>query len=91
MDHVVARLRYKRCLMVVDNCEHVVEATAEVAEQLLWVSPNCRILATSREGLGVTGEHIVAVPGLDTNDVTAPAVDLFRERVRARSVSRVRI
>ena len=87
MDAVTMALSNRRALIVVDNCEHVVEATAEVAEQLLRVSPNCRILATSREGLGVTGEHIVVVPGLDTNDVTAPAVDLFRERVRARDQS----
>ena len=87
MDAVTMALSNRRALIVVDNCEHVVDATAEVAEQLLQVSPNCRILATSREGLGVTGEHIVVVPGLDTNDVTAPAVDLFRERVRARDQS----
>ncbi len=85
MDAVTMALSNRRALIVVDNCEHVVEAAAEVAEQLLQVAPDCRILATSREGLGVTGEHIVVVPGLDTNDVTASAVDLFRERVRARN------
>ena len=50
MDAVTMALSNRRALIVVDNCEHVVEATAEVAEQLLRVSPNCRILATSREG-----------------------------------------
>ena len=84
LDAVAMALSNRRALIVVDNCEHVVEAAAEVAEQLLQISPNCRILATSREGLGVTGEHIVVVPGLDTSDATAPAVELFRSRVRAR-------
>ncbi len=84
LDAVAMALSNRRALIVVDNCEHVVEAAAEVAEQLLQISPNCRILATSREGLGVAGEHIVVVPGLDTSDATAPAVELFRSRVRAR-------
>lgn len=87
MDTVAMALSGRRTLLLVDNCEHVVEATAEVVEQLLRVSPNCRILATSREGLGVAGENIVVVPGLDTNDVAAAAVELFCERVRARDAS----
>ena len=82
MDAVAMALSNRSALIVVDNCEHVVEATAEVVEQLLRVSPHCRILATSREGLGVAGENIVVVPGLDTNDVTGAAVELFRKRVR---------
>lgn len=87
MDAVAMALSNRCALIVVDNCEHVVEATADVVEQLLRVSPNCRILATSREGLGVAGEHIVVVKGLGTNDVTDAAVDLFRRRVRASDAS----
>ena len=87
MDAVAMALSNRSALIVVDNCEHVVEATAEVVEQLLRVSPHCRILATSREGLGVAGENIVVVPGLDTNDVTGAAVELFRKRVRAGDAS----
>ena len=60
-------------LIVLDNCEHVIVAAAEIAEHLLRRCPGLRILATSREGLRVGGEIIWAVPPLGVDD----AVQLF--------------
>jgi len=75
-------------LLVVDNCEQVVDAAAVVVEQLLAACPGVRVLATSREALAVPGEVQVAVhpldlpPGDDEIDAS-PAVQLFVERARA--------
>src|SRR5918998_4156576 len=57
-------LRNRKVLLVLDNCEHLVEACAELAEALLHSCPELRILATSREALGVTGEVAWPVPSL---------------------------
>ena len=61
---LVAHLAEKRLLLVLDNCEHLLAACADVASTLLRASPGVRILVTSREGLGVSGEHIYRVPPL---------------------------
>ncbi|MEO7556050.1 MAG: AfsR/SARP family transcriptional regulator, partial [Acidimicrobiales bacterium] len=66
-------------LLVLDNCEHVITAAAEVAEGLLRGCPGLRLLATSREGLRVGGETIWPVPPLVPDD----AVRLFRARAQA--------
>ncbi|HEX2781944.1 MAG TPA: BTAD domain-containing putative transcriptional regulator, partial [Ilumatobacteraceae bacterium] len=66
-------------LIVLDNCEHVIDTAAEVAEDLLRRCPELRLLATSREGLRVGGETIWAVPPLATDD----AVQLFVARAQA--------
>ncbi|MEV1002861.1 BTAD domain-containing putative transcriptional regulator [Nonomuraea sp. NPDC050202] len=58
-------LRPRRMLLVLDNCEHVVEQVAELAEVLLRSCPDLRILATSREPLAVAGEVLWSVPPLD--------------------------
>ncbi len=63
-DTIASHLRAKDLLLVLDNCEHVIEAAAEVAERLLGACPGLRILATSREPLGVDGEVVYAVPSL---------------------------
>jgi predicted ATPase/class 3 adenylate cyclase len=57
-------LRPQNCLLVLDNCEHLVAACAELAAVLLQAAPNVRILATSREALGITGETAWRVPSL---------------------------
>ncbi|MFD0466976.1 BTAD domain-containing putative transcriptional regulator [Nonomuraea thailandensis] len=62
---LVAVLRPRRALLVLDNCEHVVEQVAELAEVLLRSCPDLRILATSREPLAVAGEVLWSVPPLD--------------------------
>jgi predicted ATPase/DNA-binding SARP family transcriptional activator len=64
VETVVDALRTRRCLLVLDNCEHLVEASAGLVRNLLAGCPELRILATSREVLGVPGETTWRVPGL---------------------------
>jgi non-specific serine/threonine protein kinase len=54
----------RRLLLVLDNCEHLLSAIADLADAILATSEGVHVLATSREGLGVTGERILAVPSL---------------------------
>lgn len=77
-------------LVVLDNCEHVVEAAAEVSVRLLREAPGIRILATSREPLAVAGEHRRPVPPLDlppagagVDAAAAASVRLFVARASA--------
>ncbi|MGW0479784.1 ATP-binding protein [Nonomuraea sp. NPDC003214] len=91
LDRLVAALRGKRLLIVLDNCEHVVEQAARVADRVLADCPGVRILATSREPLGITGEVTWALPplglppaGTGADEAGAyPAVRLFAERAAA--------
>jgi predicted ATPase len=69
-------LRDKRVLLALDNCEQVVQACAELACALLRGCPGLTLLATSREVLGLSGEHVLRVPPL----APAAAVELFAER-----------
>ena len=62
-------LRSKKVLMILDNCEHQVEACAKLAEALLRSSPELRVLATSREALGIVGEVAWPVPSLSLPDL----------------------
>ena len=55
----------KRLLLILDNCEHVIDAAAKLAEALLRQCPHAVILATSREVLRITGEHVYRVPPLE--------------------------
>jgi predicted ATPase/class 3 adenylate cyclase len=66
-------------LLVIDNCEHVVDAAAELVEAILAQSATVRILATSREGLGVVGERLRRVPSLEVKAAT----ELFVERAQS--------
>ncbi|MFE5295456.1 ATP-binding protein [Streptomyces sp. NPDC056632] len=77
--HLVEHLSRRPLLLVLDNCEHVVGAAAALAETLLTHCPDLRILATSREPLGVPGEAVRPVEPLPP----APAHRLFAERARA--------
>ncbi len=85
------RLRSADLLLVLDNCEHVLDASAELAVALLAGAPGLRMLATSREPLGVPGEAAYPVPPLavpsgdaDSPDAAAaPAVRLFADRASA--------
>jgi predicted ATPase/DNA-binding CsgD family transcriptional regulator len=63
---LVAHLLNKRTLLILDNCEHLVGACAEMAITLLRACPHLRILATGREPLGVAGETVLSVPPLST-------------------------
>ena len=62
-------LKKKRLLLLLDNCEHLLQACAEFASTMLQACPNVRILATSRERLGVTGELTYRVPPLSMPDL----------------------
>jgi len=71
-------------LLVFDNCEHVLDAAADLVEAILAHSATVRILATSREGLGVADEHLWPVPSLDVGTgIDSSAVMLFGERAQA--------
>ncbi|WP_405967905.1 tetratricopeptide repeat protein [Streptomyces sp. NBC_00015] len=74
-----AVLEDRELLLVLDNCEHLVEDAARLTALLLASCPGVRVLATSRESLGITGEILVPVPPLPPD----PAVRLFLDRARA--------
>jgi non-specific serine/threonine protein kinase len=72
-------LRVKNLLLVLDNCEHLISACAQLAGTLLQACPNLWILATSRETLGIVGESAFGVPSLSVPDpgrVSSVEVDL---------------
>ncbi|MBA2692630.1 MAG: hypothetical protein H0U65_09080 [Rubrobacter sp.] len=75
---IIESMRPKSALVILDNCEHVVEAAALLAESLLRACPNLRILATSRVALGVPGEVLHPVPPLDLPDPSRPAEEMER-------------
>ena len=87
-------LRDRRALLIVDNCEHVVDETARVINRLLAHCSHLRILATSRQPLGVSGEQVRPIPPLAVpaeNEMVgglalvreAPAIQLLVERARS--------
>ena len=99
IDAVLDYLRDKELLLVLDNCEHVVDAVAAIVERLLAACPGLPILATSRETLGIPGESIFPVPrsacpeqrrsadwddaGVDGREAGTHAVQLFLDRAQA--------
>jgi predicted ATPase/DNA-binding SARP family transcriptional activator len=70
-----------RALLVLDNCEHLIDACAHLADALLARCPGLRVMATSREPLGIVGEYLMAVPPLPPG----PATMLFADRAAAAS------
>ena len=85
-DRVIEFLQTKRALLVVDNCEHVLPAATELIAGILLRAPRVRILATSRERLGVEGEQRIPIGPLSTpawDDPSGPSSVLFRDRARA--------
>ncbi|WP_037649875.1 ATP-binding protein [Streptomyces flavidovirens] len=79
MERLLAALEGRELLLLLDNCEHVVEGAARLAGLLLGACPGVRVLATSREALGITGEALCALPPLGP----ASAVALFTDRAAA--------
>jgi predicted ATPase/DNA-binding SARP family transcriptional activator len=73
-------LRDRQLLLVLDNCEHLVDACAELVTALLRAAPGLRVLVTSRHALRIAGEHIMVV---DPLDVGQESVELFRHRATA--------
>jgi class 3 adenylate cyclase len=83
-ESVAAALEGRVRLLVIDNCEHVLDAVADLVDAILAQSATVKILATSRQGLVVADEQLWPVPPLDVVAGTdSPAVDLFIERSRA--------
>ena len=88
LEALVYRLRSAELLLILDNCEHLLDACAELAGALLRAAPGLRVLATSREPLGIPGEVTCPVRPLDLppetaagqDAVHAPAVRLFLDR-----------
>ena len=90
---LIGFLEQKRILLVFDNCEHVIESVAVLAERIYGAASQAYILATSRESLRVEGEHVHKLAPLGAPDahsvrtaaetLTFPAVQLFMERAAA--------
>jgi predicted ATPase/class 3 adenylate cyclase len=90
---ILDHLHGRELLLILDNCEHVVAASAELADSLLRGSPSLRIVATSREALGIAGEALFPVPSLalPEGDRSLPldqlsgfeAIRLFADRASA--------
>src|SRR5436309_880137 len=91
-DSIAAAVGTKQLLLVIDNCEHLIDAAAGIVEALLRASPAASLLATSREPLRESGEYVYRVPSLavpaednqDIDDVLRyGAVRLFVSRAQA--------
>lgn len=90
---LLTELGPRQLLLIVDNCEHLIAACAELADAILRICPRVRILATSREPLGIAGEVAWRVPSLSVAPIARPprpddllayeAVRLFVERAAA--------
>ncbi|HMN47257.1 MAG TPA: winged helix-turn-helix domain-containing protein [Povalibacter sp.] len=90
---VLAHIRPRQLLLILDNCEHMVDAVSRIVEQIRDAAPRVNVLATSREVLRVRGEHVHWLNPLDYPHETAnlsldellayPAVELFIERASA--------
>lgn len=74
-DRLTLALRERDALLILDNCEHVIVQAAQLAQHLLSTCPSLRILATSREPLGITGETLCPVPPLQPEQSVALFVD----------------
>src|SRR5580700_5946374 len=82
---LLSYLRDKELLLVVDNCEHLLGAAAQVVTDMMRTAPGVRVIATSREPLSVPGEHVVPVPPLElpAPDAAEPLARLRRSEVVA--------
>ncbi|MFF0453282.1 BTAD domain-containing putative transcriptional regulator [Nocardia africana] len=91
VDRLVAAIRDRETLLILDNCEHVIDAAAAFAHRVLGECRGLRIVATSREPLGITGEALwqvapLALPAEDAAPAeieSSPAVQLLRDRAGA--------
>lgn len=84
METLADSLRAKNMLLILDNCEHLMDACVAVADELLRACPGLRILATSREALQIPGEVNYAVPPLSLPDSRSPSVPDIRRSEAAR-------
>jgi predicted ATPase/DNA-binding CsgD family transcriptional regulator len=81
---LIAHLASREALLVLDNCEHLLDAVAVLADVVLKEAAGVRLLATSRQPLGISGEHLIQVPALtlpgDSGSAHSEAVALFVAR-----------
>jgi predicted ATPase len=77
MSIVIDYLRAKQLLLVLDNCEHLVEPSAQVADQLLHACAHLKVIASSREALGIDGETVYRVPSLSVPDPSSRSLMEF--------------
>ena len=85
-DRVIERLSERRTLLIVDNCEHVVDAAARLVDDVLAATDLVQVLATSRAPLAIAAEHVYQLeplPARDSHGAPGAAVRLFRDRARA--------
>lgn len=87
-ERLVEVIADRRVLLVLDNCEHLVQEVAALVDSLLAVCPRLRVLTTSREPLSIPGEHLhpvgpLGLPPVDSVDDGYPSVQLFVDRARA--------
>ena len=86
-DSLIEALKRRTALVVLDNCEHILDDVAYLVERILDACRDVTLVATSREGLAIDGEQLVAVPALGVpgsdGAVTGEAVDLFVDRARS--------
>ncbi|MDQ2836811.1 MAG: winged helix-turn-helix domain-containing protein [Actinomycetota bacterium] len=91
IDRLLDLLADSECLLVIDNCEHLIRGVATLVDQLLGACPALKVLATSREPLGIDGEALCIIPPLsmpaaDADPAVArgfPSVQLFADRAAA--------
>ncbi|HEY2476659.1 MAG TPA: helix-turn-helix domain-containing protein, partial [Candidatus Cybelea sp.] len=93
LDRLIAYLRPKNALLVLDNCEHLIEGVAQTVTALLRSSPDLQVMATSRQALAIAGERVYRVPplsflGIECDPPTVGeamkygAIELFVERAK---------
>lgn len=79
IDMLCDYLREKKTLIILDNCEHLINACAHIANTILQAASNVRILASSREALGIAGEATYRVPSLGLPELEFPSVESLTE------------
>jgi predicted ATPase len=81
IDLIIERIRSSPQILILDNCEHVLDAAADLCSQLLAVPSDLRLIATSQERLRITGETVYAVGALSTHDARSLYIEIARESV----------
>lgn len=80
---IAAAVASQSMLIVLDNCEHLIDACADLVDTVMAAGGASKVLATSREWLDIDAEQVVQLRSLDTSDVNSSAVQLFVQRARA--------
>lgn len=84
IDAMAHQLGERPVLVLLDNCEHVLDEAAQLADELRKACPQLRVVATSREPLGSPAEHVVRIEPLDTTGDRPPAVEMFLAELERR-------